>query len=320
MASNASPFELTMSDTSRQVASNGGKQGSEAKSSVFDHVREWANVASASGAYSDETRGELEALRDEEVHDRVAGNTVLLLIHGFNTPFSSVCQAYDDIRARFHSFVPEAYDRIVGFTWPGGDASYHYFGAKQRLQPSARALRRWIRVLTRHGEAVDVLAHSLGGRLLHQALQNADSPDSVHIRNLFAVAPAVRLSDVEADAESKPVFERGFLFYTHDDRVLGRWFRLFEGETAIGYAGPNKHPAVSPPAPVTAVNCSGVVDNHVSYLEQEPFYRYIADVLKTAPSRLPSTPAVRWDVLHDAGEKQEVMPPTDGLATCETPG
>jgi esterase/lipase superfamily enzyme len=246
------------------------------------------------------------AVEEADVLRRVRGERVLVLIHGFNTPMTTACDAFREIAERFDDYAPAAYDRILGFTWPGGDASYHYFSAKRRLPDAGRHLRRWVKRLQGACRAVDLLAHSLGSRLVRQALTpdasaekapHVSESETVRVRNLFAVAPALRLSDV-TEAPDAPMFDRGFLFYTRNDTVLGRWFPLFEWESALGYAGPEVLPDLSPPAPVTAVNCDRIVGSHVDYLDHEAFYRYLAGALDASPS--PEAPCVRWDALKSA--------------------
>lgn len=206
---------------------------------------------------------------------RVAGGRLLMVVHGFNASAGDMLAEAETIRRRIQRRVPGVYDHLVVFTWPGGASQRDYFAAKRRVREAGSRLGVWLRRLMEHGARVDLLTHSMGARLAHVALAAA-SP-SVRIERFFALAPAVGwnvLSSVGAAAALVRV-GRLYVFCSRRDRVLGRWFPLFEWRWALGAAGPKNLEALQrrwPGLEVVAVKDCG----HCDYVEAPAVYDAMA--------------------------------------------
>lgn len=243
-------------------------------------------------------------LQPLSVHDllrRTQDQRLLVLVHGFNTSLAIACDSFVRLARQITERAPDAYDQIIGFTWPGGASSYAYLGAKARVVPTVQHLGAWLHALSTAAQHMDVLAHSLGTHLVRETLW-ASGP--IPVRNLFAVAPAVKLGALrrlDATAPEAPRFERAFLFYTRDDIVLKRWFPLVEWDQAVGFAGLEAVADVLPPASIVTIDCAGVIAGHLDYIEQEAFYTTLARILNGDPALMPNAAAgVRRVRLRDA--------------------
>ncbi len=214
---------------------------------------------------------------------RVAGERLLVVVHGFNVSAGDVLAEAEVVHRHVQRHLSGVYDRLVMFAWPGGGSQRDYFAAKQRAGEAGNRLGVWLRRLAERGARVDLLTHSMGARLAHAAL-SAASP-SVRIRSFFALAPAVEwdvLSSAEAAAALGHV-ERLYVFCSPHDRVLGRWFPLFEWRWALGAAGPKNLDALQARWPglevVTAEDCG-----HCDYLRAPTVYDAMAQAVAEAPA------------------------------------
>lgn len=225
--------------------------------------------------------GEPVPIASGELLRRVAGGRVLVLVHGFNNTFEVVMQAYRFIHQTAQTHFSDAFDAVVGYSWPGGASGLDYFGAKARAAEAGRRLRRHLAALHAAGCTLDVAGHSMGVRVALAALK---APAPFAVRNVFALGAAVGVQPLEGALASGRQF---YVFHTNRDAMLSRWYRLFEWETPLGYAGLDpagellrRHPNV------TVVNCDDVVPSHTAYRFSKPFVGYLAREL-SAPQRGP---------------------------------
>jgi esterase/lipase superfamily enzyme len=206
---------------------------------------------------------------------QLAGQRVLVLVHGYNHTMEDAARLFQTVQQTAHQRFPDAYDAVIGYTWPAGASRLDYFAAKSRTEEAGHRLRRWLEGLWSAGCTVDIACHSLGARVTTAAVQDAAS---FQARNMFLLAaaagPAV-LDDVHDAAEHV------YVFYTRNDAALGRWYWLFEWETPIGYAGPSSDvPHMDRWPNVTVVDCTAAVRGHYDYLVSPAFIDYLAQTLK----------------------------------------
>lgn len=204
----------------------------------------------------------------------LAGQRVLVLVHGYNHTVEDAIQLYQTVHQTVRRRFSEAYDAVVGYTWPAGASRLAYFAAKSRVDHAGCRLRRWLEGLWAAGCTVDIAGHSLGARITTAAVRDTTAFRARHVFLLAAPAGPAALDDVHDAAEHV------YVFHTRADAALGRWYWLFEWETPIGYAG------LSPDAPradrwpnVTAVDCTATVTGHYDYLQAPAFIAYLARVL-----------------------------------------
>jgi hypothetical protein len=268
----------------------------------------YAYAAAPTGNAGDDADGPALRLRRRRTRDvlrQAAGRRVLVLVHGFNTPFALAQRHVATFVRRLEQAVPNAYDLVVGFTWPGGAAGTHYLRARRRAEAVAPHLRWWLARLAGRSRTVDVLTHSLGSYVARRALR---PPARFGVRHVFAVAPAVPLSRLRRDADAhrphRP-YDRLYLFFSPEDGVLGHWFPVVEWDRAVGHAGPDDDALRAAMARyhVTAVRCAGL--GHLGYLTADAFYGFLARVLRPdAPADPPAEDKPDARVL-------DLRPPTD---------
>jgi hypothetical protein len=230
-------------------------------------------------------------LPHHDVLRRVRGTSLLVLVHGYNTSCQRAQQAFGQILDRLSEVAPGAYDAAVVFTWPGGDSQYSYPWAKRRIPEVARRLRWWMDRLSAQAACVDLFCHSLGNAIGHQAMR---SPTAPAVRNVFAVAPALRLSRLEQEVPAGLGYDHLYLFHTERDAALGRWFPMIEWDRAAGHTVPDALRERLAEHNVTTVDCADAVSSHTAYSQSEAFFGVLGDVLNDValPPALTLSPSV----------------------------
>jgi len=118
----------------------------------------------------------------------IKGERVLFLIHGYNNSLQDAFDAYFYMKANVYRYLADSYDRVLGFLWPGGDRRLEYFKAKHRANAVGAFTGKLFHHLREHCTSLDVIAHSLGNRVLFSAL-NQDKPTGV--RYAFSMGAAL---------------------------------------------------------------------------------------------------------------------------------
>jgi esterase/lipase superfamily enzyme len=150
---------------------------------------------------SDHFRIRLLALltRDEFVDNlRTNSDSVLLFVHGYNVPFNDAIFEAAQI-AYDAGFVGS----VLVFSWPSAGTWYEYDYDRESAQFSAGDLLSILRVMADEigDKRIYVVAHSLGNKILVDALQQAAlSKTSLHMSELVMAAP-----DVDKDVFMKRV-------------------------------------------------------------------------------------------------------------------
>ena len=220
---------------------------------------------------------------DKALLDAVDGKQALLLIHGYNNDDDRTQDFFLQIRA-WAKALSLPYDVILGYAWPGKDKGREYFMALNNVLESAARLRPWIEPLIKSTTALDIMTHSLGGRVALQAL-NRPNGQGPSILSLVLTAPAVRCSAFGAGREFDPeriAAERIAVLHSIRDRVLRKIFVPAEGGRALGCFGPDLLPTEG--SKVSAVNCDDLVDGHGRY--RTVFEAYVA-LRRAAEGMLP---------------------------------
>ncbi|MEM9770751.1 MAG: alpha/beta hydrolase, partial [Cyanobacteria bacterium P01_D01_bin.73] len=126
-------------------------------------------------------------ITNDQFSEMVKGKKVLLLVHGYNTEEDEVYDAYAVIERRIEHHFNDVYDLVLGFSWPGGDQAWEWKQAKSRANGAGRRLRFLLESM--HCEVIDIMSHSLGGRVVLKALKY--SGRKALIRNYYCTAAAV---------------------------------------------------------------------------------------------------------------------------------
>ncbi|MDY0746440.1 alpha/beta hydrolase [Paucibacter sp. R3-3] len=173
---------------------------------------------------------------------------LILLIHGYNNTEDEARESYNAFMGRQAALVPDGIDwafgaTVVGVLWPG-DARWGI--ARPAFYPwalpVADAMAGYLAALVRGvaqngvGLALDVVAHSLGNRLLLELLQQLRGSDGLTIRSVLHMAAAVPTDRLDTDGDelrlgvlAETALGRATSIHSARDSVLSIWFPL--GET-----------------------------------------------------------------------------------------
>lgn len=219
--------------------------------------------------YTEEMQNHKETPVDFET---VKDQKVLLLVHGYNDSAQEALSTYQTIVEHIEPF--DLYDTIIGYLWPGCDEGFEYFSAKTNTKKLAFRMQSHLQELSQKAAKLDALAHSMGNRLLLEALQLSPQRN-VLIRNFYSLAPAVKDKDIELGRPFYPSVlqcEKMFVFHSDRDDVLKYDFFLAEHARALGYEGVDV--VSKEPNNVQFVDCTEFVNGHSGYFEADPLYDF----------------------------------------------
>ncbi len=211
-------------------------------------------------------------LIEEEEIAHLQGRRVLLLIHGFAT--SEVCYPYFNIQANILG-SRSPYDAVIGYLWPSRGNPFSYLEAKKNADRTAPRLRAILRRLQSLAVRVDVVAHSLGNRVVMQALRVKDK-ESILIDNFLLIGPAIDARSIHKHGEfyeSTSHCNQLFVFYSERDNVLKWIYPIPEWNKALGYGGNHNYKKF--PQNIQMIDCTQIVDSHNAYLFSKPLFSYV---------------------------------------------
>jgi len=177
---------------------------------------------------------------------------LVLLIHGYNNDLQAGREAYEGFRqvqrrlASLDEDQPITVDQLVDIYWPGdanwGIASPLYYPwsiakAKEAAAVLAESLKR---AATENGfKQIDIIAHSMGGRLTLELIKHLVLEVSVSVRRVVFMAGALPTFMLDPDdghqlrvAYDAKVQEGSTSLFSPDDMVLALAFPL--GQTIAG--------------------------------------------------------------------------------------
>lgn len=206
------------------------------------------------------------------------GKTVLLLVHGYNNEQPQVHDAYSSISKKVNMLIPNLYDLVIGYSWPGGDQFLDWWSAKSRANHVALLFHSLLEEAVRHTAALDIMSHSLGARVCLGALKKSSSQGLV--RNYFCTAPAVDYESLEPGQEfynSLSSCDQLFVLHSVRDGVLRLLYQKIENETPLGVHGPEDKDYISSKAHNVYVgNCKNIIGKHGDYKDADKMYEYIS--------------------------------------------
>jgi hypothetical protein len=215
----------------------------------------------------------------------VKSSRLTVLVHGYNNEERDVVSSYATIDAQmrrlgFLGGATAAYDRLVGFAWPGGAVGVSFPFARVRAGDTAPRFGRLLNELRRAGATVDLNSHSLGAHVVFEALR--DGPASM-VRNAWNFASAVDNESVEHGERYFQASRRCrsfYVFHSKNDPVLRVWYRigdLLDFDTALGFSGPEDPGVIIRHSPhVRIINCKDVVSSHGGYRSTGQVWAYMS--------------------------------------------
>ncbi|HEY2810251.1 MAG TPA: alpha/beta hydrolase [Rhabdochlamydiaceae bacterium] len=210
----------------------------------------------------------------------IKNKNVLLLVHGYNNNPEEALSTYHLVNLYVSAFKAKAqskfYDLVIGYLWPGDDSPLKYYDAKRHVSKLAKTMRSHLEILSASAARLDVLAHSMGNRLVLEALNYAPSGNKKIVHNFYSLAAAVNDESIEKNEKYYPSTqncERIFVFYSRNDGVLKWDYSLAERDEALGYEGA-KDP-MRLPGNVQLINYTNFIGQHSQYFMFLPIYDFI---------------------------------------------
>lgn len=230
----------------------------------------------------------------------IKGKNVLLLVHGYNNGPEEALSTYRlvnlHVSALKNSHQANLYDLVIGYLWPGDDSPLEYYDAKLHVLRLAKVMRSHLQFLSGSAARVDVLAHSMGNRLIFEALNDHSNGGKKLVHNLYSLAAAVDDESIEKNEKyyrATQNCEKIFVFYSRRDGVLKWDYRLAEGDNALGYEGAEDPKML--PENVQLINYTNLIGQHSQYFMVLPVYEFIRTQFFSSIPKRPQNLAGRQD-------------------------
>ncbi len=206
---------------------------------------------------------------------------VLVLVHGYdNTPQEALAHyrlVYDHLVGLVNSEGKNYYEVVIGYLWPGYDDTLDYYAAKKHAEELATRTRSHLVLLSSVAAKVDILAHSMGNRLVFKALSYPSKPFTRKlVQKFFSLAPAIDDDDIEKKHRYSLAMqncESLYVFYSRQDEVLEFLYTTAERKEALGFEGIQDLRQL--PKNVQLVDCSEIVGGHSQYFTAPYVYQFI---------------------------------------------
>lgn len=214
-----------------------------------------------------------------------AGKKVLFLVHGYNNTTEDAVKSYkivsEKMHALKHSDGTQIYDLIVNYFWPGYQNIDAYLDAKDNAQ-SPLLTHRFVDTLSRVNEkatSIDVIAHSMGNRLLLEALEHTSHPTPL-VRNFYSFAAAIDYDSVYQDGQygtAIKLCKNVYVFHSDVDIAL-KGYKEIEQNDSLG--ADENIDVKRYPKNIQFVDCTLLIEgDHSGYFtsKADPIYQFIAD-------------------------------------------
>jgi hypothetical protein len=199
----------------------------------------------------------LRALGGAEIASRIAGKNVLFAVHGFNVSYQYGACSLGQLEPQL-GLGPS--DVFIGVLWPGDYwlpvVNYPFEGAVS--MDCGRRLAEFCRHRLAPAQSLSFVSHSLGARLVLEAVAHLDRPARV----VCLTAAAINQDCLTTEYAGAAANSSGIsVLASHSDWVLKVAFRIGDPisdvlhddhrafESALGYNGPPSSavPPVAPP-------------------------------------------------------------------------
>jgi esterase/lipase superfamily enzyme len=222
---------------------------------------------------------------------------VLLVVHGFNNTAVEAMKTYRSIADHFAPLKDAdgkpLYDIVVGYLWPGYQNKLDYYAARKHAFELKDKMKSHLDFLSSIAAKVDVLAHSMGNRLIFEALNfPCKAGTKKLVKNLYSIAAAVNQESLEKKhkySHASKNCEDIFVFHSKQDEVLEFLYAIAEWDKALGFDGVENLKKL--PQNVQLIDCTTFVTGHSQYFSAPHVYEFIQSELsnrtpsvKTAPN------------------------------------
>ena len=170
-----------------------------------------------------------------------SGSEAFLFVHGYNVEFD------DSVRRTAQLFRDLKFNGVpILFSWPGQDAWWRYPPAEDVVVSSARQLEEFLETTLRSQRvsAVNIIAHSLGNRVLMMALERIQlrGATAEHLRfdNIVLAAPDINIADFDAVSRVLQASGKRTTIYSSSHDVALAFSHAFHSYARLGEAPPTR--------------------------------------------------------------------------------
>lgn len=202
---------------------------------------------------------------DDAIHELrhiCEGKTVLVLLHGYNSPVESARAAYQDIEAP----VQDLYDVAIRCYWPGSRKTLGFPWAFERADDAGCLLRAILDGI--RAKALDVVTHSLAARVWAWCFGGLPGPWRYAILTGAAIPRESLDTGRGKHYRATQAFHRVVVAHSKHDPAL-RAYGWTTWHKALGKYGPTPDSAPN----VIGVDCSADTPDHGGYRRSEILYR-----------------------------------------------
>lgn len=221
---------------------------------------------------------------------QIKDKKILLVVHGFNNTAQDALESYRTVARHVESLKDvggEAlYDCVIGYLWPGYDSKLEYYHARRHAVKLKEKMQEHLQLLLTHAAKIDVMAHSMGNRLMFEALNMPLKKKAKRaVNNFYSLAAAVDNESLEKNSKYFRVTEncnRIFIFHSKQDDVLEYLYALAEWDKALGFDGTENLSRL--PGNVQLIDCTSFITGHSQYFASSALYSFIRnELLKQTP-------------------------------------
>jgi len=217
---------------------------------------------------------------------RIKGKRILVFVHGYNPDFLDVLASYSTLHQNIVQHwstqsAKQPYDEFIGYTWHAGGENFSYPEAKKLAAIASERLKVLLKETLKKADTVDVMTHSLGARVLLNALSSGKKESRPKIRNHFCIAAAVSNTCFERGKRLRKATQQAdatWVFHSTNDSSLQFNYLLAKYNTAMGLTGPTGK-AKNYPKRTATVDCSELVTTHGAYKRLPEFYGCLESIL-----------------------------------------
>ena len=161
---------------------------------------------------------------------------VVMYVHGFTETYGSAHRHSSSLRVIYDDSIP-----VISFLWPCHTKVSNYLAGRKNAATAGERLQQAVKLLLARGNKVNIVAHSLGCRVVLSALhksglwQYAEGKIGTVVLAAAAVASDALSSDGEFAAELVPA-ERLLVLYCRNDAILRKAYAAAEVQSP-GVAG-----------------------------------------------------------------------------------
>jgi esterase/lipase superfamily enzyme len=205
----------------------------------------------------------------------IYGKKVLIVVHGYNNCFEAVLKTMNRVKELISTLKSKEqtplYDLMIGYVWPGTSNFFEYDQANKNINRLVSRMRSHLINLKQLDCSIDILAHSLGNRLVLEALKEPYTEPLINY--FYALGPAIEASSFNDKLHNVcSNCHNLFVFYSHQDKILKLIYPLISGKKALGL---NSQNSLNLPPYVQLIDCSKLIKSHSSYFETKAIYRFM---------------------------------------------